>query len=138
MEVKNKYAYVFTQDICSKFIEVFFCVCDVWFLGQIVYFKIEHPSIIKANTNVIGTERVFQHKLTAPRLEQRNKGARYPRKEVYIILINLFIFWCYFNKINIDMKNKSDPKSWNKVVKDRCTAWHMPKFMFYPLFRNGP
>ena len=26
MEVKNKYAYVITQDICSKFIEVlFFC-----------------------------------------------------------------------------------------------------------------
>ena len=25
MEVKNKYAYVITQDICNKFIEVFFC-----------------------------------------------------------------------------------------------------------------
>ena len=24
MEVKNKYAYVITQDICNKFIEVFF------------------------------------------------------------------------------------------------------------------
>ena len=25
-EVKNNYAYVITQDICSKFIEVNFCV----------------------------------------------------------------------------------------------------------------
>ena len=45
MEVKNKYAYVITQDICNKFTEVIF-LWDVWFLGQIVYFKIEHPLII--------------------------------------------------------------------------------------------
>ena len=44
-EVKNNYAYVITQYICNKFIEVFF-LWDVWFLGQIVYFEIEHPSII--------------------------------------------------------------------------------------------
>ena len=29
MEVKNKYAYVITQDICNKFIEVFF-VCGMY------------------------------------------------------------------------------------------------------------
>ena len=45
MEVKNKYAYVITQDICNKFIEVK-KLWDVWFLGQIVYSKIEHPWII--------------------------------------------------------------------------------------------
>ena len=45
VEVKTKYAYVFTKDICNKFIEAIF-LCNVWFLGQIVYFKIEHPSII--------------------------------------------------------------------------------------------
>ena len=45
-EVKNNYAYVITQDICNKFIEVNFCVGCTWFLGKIVYSKIEHPSII--------------------------------------------------------------------------------------------
>ena len=45
MEVKNKYAYVITQDICNKFIEVIF-LWDVWFGGQIVCYNIEHPSII--------------------------------------------------------------------------------------------
>ena len=45
MEVKNNYAYYIPQDICYKFIEVKFLL-DVWFLGQIAYFKIEHPSII--------------------------------------------------------------------------------------------
>ena len=45
MEVKNKYAYIITQDICNKFIEVIF-LWDVWFGGQIVCYKIEHPSII--------------------------------------------------------------------------------------------
>ena len=30
MEVKNKYAYVITQDICNKFIEVIF-LWDIWF-----------------------------------------------------------------------------------------------------------
>ena len=49
-EVKNKYAYVITQDIYNTFIEVFF-LWDVWFLGQSVYFKIEHPLIINKNTN---------------------------------------------------------------------------------------
>ena len=44
-EVKNKYAYVITQDICNKFIEVKI-LWDVWFLGQIVYINIEHPSIL--------------------------------------------------------------------------------------------
>ena len=33
-EVKNNYAYVITQDICNKFIEVNFM--DVWFHSQIV------------------------------------------------------------------------------------------------------
>ena len=33
------------QDICNKFIEVIF-LWDVWFLGQIVYSKIEQPLII--------------------------------------------------------------------------------------------
>ena len=44
-EVKNNYAYVITQDICNKFIELNFCVgCMVsW---QIVYSNIEHPLII--------------------------------------------------------------------------------------------
>ena len=28
-EVKNNYAYVITQDICNKFIEVNFCVGDM-------------------------------------------------------------------------------------------------------------
>ena len=45
MEVKNKYAYVITQDICNKFIEVNF-LWDVWFHGQIVYRNIEHMSNI--------------------------------------------------------------------------------------------
>ena len=45
MEVKNKYAYVIMQDIWNTFLEVNF-LGDVWFLGQIVYSKIEHPSII--------------------------------------------------------------------------------------------
>ena len=45
MEVKDKYAYVIMQDICNKFIEVNF-LWDVWFLGQIVNSKIEHPWII--------------------------------------------------------------------------------------------
>ena len=44
-EVKNNYAYVITQDICNKFIEVKIGV-DVWFGGQIFCFNIEHPSII--------------------------------------------------------------------------------------------
>ena len=31
MEVKNKYAYIITQDICNNFIEViFFVECMVW------------------------------------------------------------------------------------------------------------
>ena len=45
METKNKYEYVITQDICNILKEVVF-LWDIWFLGQIVYFKIEHPSII--------------------------------------------------------------------------------------------
>ena len=40
MEVKNNYAYVMTQDICNKFIEVFF-LWDVWFFRQIICFNIE-------------------------------------------------------------------------------------------------
>ena len=44
-ETKINYAYVITQDICNKFIEVKF----YWFDGQIVCFKIEHPSIINKN-----------------------------------------------------------------------------------------
>ena len=51
MEVKNKYAYVIVQDICNKFIEVFF-LWDVWFLGQIVSFKIDYPSIINKIGNI--------------------------------------------------------------------------------------
>ena len=49
-EVKNHYAYIITQDICNKFIEVKF-VWDVWFDGQIVCFNIEHPSIINKNNS---------------------------------------------------------------------------------------
>ena len=45
MEVKNKYAYVITQDICNKFIEVFF-LWDVWFHGQIVCCKIWLPCLL--------------------------------------------------------------------------------------------
>ena len=44
-EVKNNYAYVITQGICNKFIEVNF-VWDVWFDGQIVCSKIERLSNI--------------------------------------------------------------------------------------------
>ena len=50
MVVKNKYAYVIMQDICNKFIEVIF-LRYVWFLGQIVYFKIELPSTINKMQN---------------------------------------------------------------------------------------
>ena len=50
MEVKDKYAYVIMQDICNKFIEVNF-LWDVWFLGQIEYYTIEHPWIINEMLN---------------------------------------------------------------------------------------
>jgi hypothetical protein len=45
MEVKNKYAYVITQDICNKFIEVFF-LWDVWSHRQIVCSKIRLPCLL--------------------------------------------------------------------------------------------
>ena len=51
MEVNNKYAYVITQDICNKIIEVIF-LWEVWFLGQIVYLKIEHPPIINKISHI--------------------------------------------------------------------------------------
>jgi len=38
-EVKNNYAYVITQDICNKFIEVNFCVgCMVSQPNRLLYF----------------------------------------------------------------------------------------------------
>ena len=44
-EAKNNYAYVITQDICNKFIEVNLCVgCMV--SPQLVCCTIEHPWII--------------------------------------------------------------------------------------------
>ena len=52
MEVKNKYAYVITQDICNKFIEVIF-LWDVWFGGQIVCYNIEHPLLINKMKTVL-------------------------------------------------------------------------------------
>ena len=45
MEVKNKYAYVTTQDICNKFIEIYF-LWDVWFYGQIVCYNIRLPCLL--------------------------------------------------------------------------------------------
>ena len=55
-EVKNNYAYVITQDICNKFIEVIF-VWDVWFHGQIVYFNIEHLSNINEISQILWSEK---------------------------------------------------------------------------------
>ena len=51
-EVKINYAYVTTQDICSKFIEVNF-VWDVWFDDQTVCSNIEHPCIINNKIIII-------------------------------------------------------------------------------------
>ena len=34
-EVKNNYAYVITQDICNKFIEVNFCVGCIWSISKL-------------------------------------------------------------------------------------------------------
>ena len=45
MEVKNKYAYAITQDICNKFIEVNFFL-DVWFGRDCLCCIIEHLSNI--------------------------------------------------------------------------------------------
>ena len=55
-EVKNNYAYVITQDICNKFIEVIF-LWDVWFHSQIVCCTIEHPWIINEMENVVPSDR---------------------------------------------------------------------------------
>ena len=42
MEVKNKHAYVITQEICNIFIEVIFWG-DVWFHGQIICCNVRLP-----------------------------------------------------------------------------------------------
>ena len=56
MEVKNNYAYVITQDICNKFIELNF-LWDVWFHSQIVCCKIRLPCLLLIRCNS------FLHKL---------------------------------------------------------------------------
>ena len=45
MEVKNKYAYVITQDICNKFIEENI-LWDIWFSYDAVCCNIEYLLII--------------------------------------------------------------------------------------------